>query len=464
MRTLVTRLILAVGVVGPSCIAAQKTLHGFSHAREINTSQVARELIVAVPLDDEVCARTRTDSADLRVVDDLGQEVPYLLRKETETRQVTCEEPVPMTVRGLRELVGNRVAITAERVRMEGASPSILVVHTHLRDFEKLVRVSGRTAGGNWTVIAEGQTIFDYHRFMDVSGSRIHLRSGNFREFQVEVSDVTDVGMSTCVKLAREIKGGEVERDLVTTVLKRRDFRIDRLEFLRLATREKQRFDRTVEQAPLAMTIAQDTRDRETEMTVTFVGQPLCGLELVPTSRNFHRDARIEVERGRGQGQGWAELRRGTITSLALGGYEKTSLRLTFPETRGKRYRVTVTNNDAPPIDISGIIGIGKVYRLLFLASPERTYRLLFGRPDGDVPVYDSGHVLRALLREGDVSPTAVALGPVTENPAFSPGFRAFALLGTRAALTTAIIIAVLALGGAIYHAARNVEKMADDA
>lgn len=455
------RLILALTVAGVLQATGAGTLGGYSHMRAVDTSAVAREAIVAVPLDAAIYAGTREDYADLRVVDDRGQEVPYLLKKEIETRSVMREEGVPVTVRGLEELVGNRIAITAVRTDA-GLGPSILVVHTHIRDFEKLVRVSGRDPGGQWHVLAEGQTIFDYHRFMDVSGNRIHFRGGDFLEFRVEVSDVTDVQMSTCMKLVREVRGRKAEREVATTVLKRRDFRIDRLEFLRLVTREKQRIDKTVEQTPVAVTVAQDARARETEITVTFSGQPLCGLKLVPVSRNFHREARVEVERGQAQRRGWAELRRGTVISLALGRYEKEALCLTFPETRGKRYRVVVSNNDAPPIDIRTVIGIGKAYRLLFLASPERQYRLLLGRPDAEAPMYDSGHVLKALLRQDDVSPAVVTLGSIEENPVFAPGFRPLTWLGTQGALVVAIVLAVVALAWAIYQAARNVEKITD--
>src|SRR5262249_28357680 len=123
------------------------------------------EEILGVPLDSEIYAATRDGYPDLRIVDDRGDEVPYLLEPVGRRRTTQVREHCAGKVVSLRVDEGKALEIVTA---LDEKAPSAtgLTIRTPLTDYEHRVRVFGSRTGGDWKPVMSDGLIFDYSRFM----------------------------------------------------------------------------------------------------------------------------------------------------------------------------------------------------------------------------------------------------------------------------------------------------------
>jgi len=189
------RIALAV-FVGATALVSSAPSFRFSKAIGIGTA--VREQMVLVNLDDDVYAATRDGYPDVRVLDNNGAEVPYLLERATEDHE-TVRQHYAVEVLSLKEKPDNRIEIHV-RLHKDCPTPHGVRLITPLKDYERSVRVTGRDKDGTWTELTDDALIFDYTRFMDVSNSDVRLPVNRCRELRIEIDNVTD-GINTTLNL-----------------------------------------------------------------------------------------------------------------------------------------------------------------------------------------------------------------------------------------------------------------------
>ncbi|MFM8934074.1 MAG: hypothetical protein ACKOS8_19590 [Gemmataceae bacterium] len=144
-----------------SAIAASLLLAGFSLAqwagplrywKAVDRAPGKEEEILAFPLDRDIYAGTRDGMADLRIVDQTGTAVPYLLETELRDREEKIRQEYGTEIVKLRA-EGNALEI---HLRLTEKSPTAdgFIVSTPLRNYERKVRVSGSTDGAVWTAVS----------------------------------------------------------------------------------------------------------------------------------------------------------------------------------------------------------------------------------------------------------------------------------------------------------------------
>ena len=429
----------------------------FRYIKGIDHSGLGQEDIGAADLDDEVYARTRDDLADLRVRADDGTEVPFLVEKVTKSSPVYVDERMATVRDGLDILDDNRIQVLVHRQDTD-TPPSYLLIETPLRDYEKTVRVDGRIPGRSWEEMVRGQRIFDYSRYMDVRSSRVELAPSDATEYRIEIGNVTDMTTSGVVRLTRELRRGEVEKETDSKVLTRRDFRINRIVFFRRMERSTAKRDVERRYEIDNFSVEVDAKNRWTAVLISTQRQPLCEFELQTSSRNFSREVKLQVRRTGATGETWTDCASGRITHLDLGSFRRSDLKVRFTESREQQYRLLILDQDSPPLDITGIQATGKVYQALFLASPQRSYDLLFGDEEATRPVYDAGNVLRTLLAQREHPPVSLKLKQMTENAAFGRRPRFGRVLNSKVTFALVVAVVVLVLGWGVYRAAKSID------
>jgi len=439
------------------CAAGEPRPFRFYKGVERDTPQ--EEAILAATFDNEVYADTRDGFPDLRVVDDRDDHVPYLVEKVTESRKHTVRETCSSRVVSLVEEEDNAIEIV---VRLGDRAPAAdgVTFLTPLADYERRVRVFGSSDGSDWTPLMTDGLIFDYSRYMDVDNREIRLPKNSYRQFKVVIDDVTDELESPWKELTRKFRGGQEDERIERTTVQRRPFRIDRIELWADVAREHFKSDKKADYPIAKFQVEQDAKEKRTIIDVRSGRQPLTGLSLETSSRNFSRRVVVQKPVPRGVSTDWVELGQATVSMVHFGNFHRERLKITFPEQRQEDYRIIIYNQDNPPLEITGVKAEGNVYRMVFLAVPGKTYRVYYGSESADKPSYDMATVL-APLRKGHQA-VAGSLGVQLANPDFGekPGFALRGLLGNRLILGAAICLMVVVLGWGLFRAARRVDAM----
>ena len=154
----------------------------------------------------------------------------------------------------------------------------------------------------------------------------------------------------------------------------------------------------------------------------------------------------------------WVEVGRGTVVNIQFRAFHRAELKVDFPEQRQKRYRLEIDNADNPPLEITGVAAEGGGYRLVFLNSQGRAYRLEYGSDTAESPAYDTAAVLASLQR--GYHPVSVKLGPQAAIPGYREERSALAFLNSPVFLIVVIVIMVLVLAWALFRAGTRIKNL----
>lgn len=439
---------LAVAAVKPGQFKFDRTLEG----RVPNRTEVTAALF-----DASVHQAAADRFTDVRIIDDRGLEVPCAVEKVLVDETRIVRRPVASKATALKELPGNRIEAEFELGSAESRADGFDVA-TPLRDFVRSVSVFGSADGKVWTPLVQNADICDYSRYLDVRRTEVVLPAGSGPRFRVEIGNASEERVQPLVKLVSQQGGQDAGAEIRTQELLRTPFRMDGIGFWRNETVVEARREARREWDLPAPVVVENSKEKTTEITVDTGRLPLSRLMLVTASRNFSRMARVQVQVTENGVVRWRNLAEARVRSVDLPGFVRSELEIDFPEQRVMQLRVTVSNGDNPPLSEVKVRGFGPVYRVLMLAEPGRTYRLLYGGGNLPAPAYDLEAVLTP-VRQG-LQPMVRTLGPAHENPAYQPARAGLGdWLNNKAFLTGAIILAALVL---LLVLARSLKSMKD--
>ncbi len=398
---------------------------GWGHARRIAVrDSAAPEAYLLVELDGEVYQASRKDLADLRVVDDLGNEVPLEI---ITPRDQSTEEEYGAEILDRQSLPDG----TFKFVLDLGEDPprhNRVELTTSSKNFSRRVAVEAGDDLRHWAFIRQDGYIFNFSRDTTAEyllvdypvSTRRYLRVSIFnpKEEPIEVSDA-----SVSFYLSQPARTNPL-----AAVIKER---------------------------------IEDPKTKQTRITVDLgvAGIPSSRIELQTDARNFHRHVEIEgrdsLEEMAGQiRQYWSSVDNGQIFSVELERVKRRQIELEYAETRYRFLRLIIDNNDDRPLEISGIKVLGYPRQVLFRREPGRQYRLLYGNREAKAPSYDLTKIV-SYLKLGELE--TVSLGE--EMPgALPPAAPQRPWLDRQPiALWITLVLAASILGGLIYRLARKI-------
>jgi len=447
-------LLLAASTIPAGAI--EPTSFRFHKAVERPAGQA--EELLAVALDGDVHAATLAGWTDLRIFDDRDAEVTYLLDKAVETVARRVPHTCPSKTVSLKE-AGAGIEIV---VSLDPKAPPAegIDFHTRLADYHRRVSVAGSKDGKEWTPLVTDAEIVDYTRYMDLRTTDVRLPANAFRQFRVSIADVTDEQASRFTELTRRLRGTEEQERIERTTVTRRPFRIERIELWREEKVTETRSERQADWPAVEFRVEEDAKQKATVLHVRTRREPLAALSLVTSSRNFSRAAVVEVPVVRGVQTDWVAVGHATVMRLDFRGLKREQLKVAFPLQRQAEYRLVIRNGDSPPLEITGVTGVGPVYRTVFLAQPDRTYRVCYGAEEAESPRYDTAAVAAALGARH--RPADDALGPqaASAGVAASDELTLRRLLNNPIFLGVGIALMVVVLGWGLYRAGRRIEEL----
>jgi hypothetical protein len=455
---LVIAFVVAVACLELICAAgAADREPAFRFRKELDRGTAAGEEILAVPLDSEIYAATREGYPDMRIMDDRGSQVPYVLEPAAERRTIQVRVTCASQVASLHVDEGKAMEIVV-KLDEKAENAHGATIRTPLVDYEHRVRVYGSLDGKEWALLVNEGLIYDYTRFMDIRNRDIEFPVNEFRLFKLVVEQELDTHESPLFELIRRREAGKPDRQVEITRLEGRPFRIDGVELWRTLERPGRRKPEIVRYPLERFQVEHDSKQKVTRIEVRSRREPLTRFSLQPASRNFSRTARVLVPIQRGVRTDWVEVGSHTLSVIQLRGYRHAVLDIDFPEQRRELYQIVVENADNPPLEITGVEAEGPRLRLVFLSAPGRTYGVEYGSDTAEPPRYDTAAVLASL--SNGYRPATVKLGPQIANRGYRGERGLRDNIGGPVILTLAIVVMVVVLAWALFRAGQRIKKL----
>jgi hypothetical protein len=439
----------AHAAVRPADFAVQRSLQ----PPPTRSAEVARFY-----LDAAVFAGADADFADLRLFDERDAETPFFIRRSIPVHSVTRRValPVPAAVVAFREIPTNRIELTAQRAPKAPLASEIRF-ESSLRNFEKLVTVHGQAAGSTeWELLAAGEPIYDYTRFVDVRRDTVPIKAGPYVTYRIEIANITEHKDSPLVEIIRQTRGGD--RETETTSFRREPFRLERVVFIesREETTTAPNEAETAEFALQPVSVTQDDTRRRTVVTFEPGRRPITAVTIVTDDANFSRQATLEG-RGIGEDGTWRLLAEGRLTRVRAGRIRQDLLTLPLAETRCSSLRLIIDNQDNPPVVIPELRLREIRYEALFFPKTGRDYRLAQGARGLKAPEYDVAAVLMPVPSE------AAGLWTLSDIGFSEPATvaRAWWRPGGRTMLVAVLVIMAAVLAVIVARLARHIDAKA---
>lgn len=427
----------------------------FPLMKKLKASQHENRKIASFVLDEDILAAVDDNYSNLRIFDDKGSETPFLVRCEKQTKTVVREYRVPMKTVALKPLPDNRIEVIVKKEDKEPNSlPEIIVLSTRVKNYEKQVTVYGGYDRTSWEQIAKDKPIFDYTKYLDLRNNRVEIKPGPYEYYKIEISNMSVSQQSPLTRIVREMRGGDLFKEVEKTSFKKKDFRIEKIVFF-----EKKQSILRQEKVMRLYSVkdfiaANEPEKQETIVTFDTFRTPVRELKVLTEVPNFSRSLFIEGSDEDKDKKEWRSITSATINRINIGEFQqdRSTIKLGRPY-RYKHYRVTIRNFDSPALDISGLEARGETHEVLFFCDPLREYRALYGMEDGEPPAYDIG----AVLKEAEAADTDIySPGEQETNPSYSPPGRPSLFEGQRL-LVPAIVLMVITL---IWLIVRSVKRL----
>jgi hypothetical protein len=332
---------------------------------------------VAVRLDREVYESARADLGDLRLFDERGQLVPFVIeRGELERKHLVDVRP---TIRN-RAWLEDRSAVAI--LDFAGRTPRHrLRLELSGSNFRRRVAVAGSDDQASWKLIIDDAWVFAVPtRGPSQESTRyetIDLPENDFPFLRVTVHPGPDERARVAIVDARV--PAEADPPLREEALVPRWNRVE------------------------------DVKDGETWLVLDLGAryQPFHTIDLGVSDERFFREALVEARREGAGEQGrsrldWAEIGRGAVYRLEHAGRQRECLRIRV-SGRERVLRVRLRNRDDRPLAIRGVAVRVPIERLVFDAPPGSSFVLRYGARNLPAPAFDLTRTV------GDVSAWAAS-------------------------------------------------------
>lgn len=386
---------------------------------------LSEESLVQVLPDREVFAEGAPALTDLRVIEANAQaEVPYKLLVE---RGEQRRSSIGLRVRDLAHVPDQFTSFVADLAR-EGVLHNELEIRTTSQNFQRRVTVEGSQDGDLWAMLQTGGQIFDLtikERNFTARDTRVQYPSSTVRHIRVRVIDNGEPPL--------QITGATVY-------------------FAQTLGPRESEFS-----AP-PISREEDSKERKTVMLLDLGdrGLPTNRLTMTTSHENFYRQVRVE---GSNDSRTWAPQSSGEFYSYNTPRFVGSKLSVSYPESTWRFFRLTIFNEDNPPLPIDGAQAYGPERKLIFSASPGGAYRLYYGNREARAPSYELERVFPYLVTEN--LPEA-QVGVHTSNPLFTEPSEPAIPLTERYAwlLPTVVGLASLLVGLFLANLLREVRKL----
>lgn len=347
--------------------------------QHVQQLEVATPGLVKLSLPAATLDAARPALEDLRLFDDAGQEIPYLVERP---------KPVPKVVREAKSFQVSVNAATTVLTLETGLAPSLdgITLESPADHFLKAVQIEGSTDNQRWQTLTQGQPIFRQPN--GASQMRLAVPAGVWPWLRLTVDDRRSPPIP--------FTGARVHASTRKSV--------------------------PVEVKALSLP-SRDENPGESRLTLNLGAANLdvAGIQIETAEPLFTRQVTLAVPQVAEDAIREVPVAQGVIYRVAVEGQSACS-NLTVSVERtipSRELLLLIKNQDSPPLPITAVYVKQRPVYLVFWARTVGRYHLLSGNPLCPAPSYDVA-ALGASLKNVAVSPlqpSALASNPAYRAP-----------------------------------------------
>lgn len=430
MRNILTQIIfLTLFLRIVNSVSADFNLQEWKYVKEIQPQSPLEEVtFVQLYLDRDIYQVANPNLADLRIIDNANEEVPYKLVLEKEETQQQLYQP---KILNASYLPGEYQFFIA-KLGKEGIPHNQIQIQTSSINFRREARIEGSNDQKTWFVLNDKGHLYDYSppEFeFKKQDTKINYPDSTYRYLKVTIFSRGEEPLV--------INGVVIIQNIISVA--------DVIHHpIKLLTQTEDKLKK-------ASIIEFDLQKQ---------GWPFYRLVLEPSTseQNFSREVALEGSNNR---KNWQVIVSGDIIfSFQTAKFTGSKQTLEFPETRHRYFRLTIFNQDNPPLQVTGGIAMGLARKLFFEYDSAKNYKLYYGNEKALTPEYDLSAYFKYLDLE---NPPRLVLGAeklntqfITPTPIPTPFTDRFPWL-----LPLALGIIVLILGTLLFRLIRQAKSAA---
>ena len=304
----------------------------------------------------------KTPFADLRIVTDRKEEVPWQIISR---RPEKLTEDLQAQMRNLSYTEKGETWLEL-LIDKQPSRVNTVEIITPDTDFSRQVQVLGSPDGKNWNILRKDGVIFDINRGEKLHHTRITFPQASFRNLALKISngDAQPLSISD-VKVFQE----NDSQGQTYTIQGKTD---------------KPEFNDSRKESSI-----------DVRMNAVF---PLDRLVIATTERNFQRAVEVQIKRGKGDWERWAQ---GIVFSFDTPTMHESQLAIDMAEIATRDFRLVFKNLDSPPLSVTSVNGEGYRRLLVFKQQTGQKLYLFWGNPLAQQPQYDlAGLIAKQRLDE----------------------------------------------------------------
>lgn len=431
-----------------------RELHPFAKNLELCKNTKTGSHFGSFEVDEEIFRQLNKQESNLRMIDSTGVETPFLLRTKKGERKVVQQTAIPFEKLSFNKLPDNQIEIELKKndaARYKASKVSSVNIASGIKNFEKHVSIWCSDDRSSWQLIAENKPIFDYTRYIDIRNNRVLFPPTDAQYFRLQISNISEKQESPYTRLSRTVSSGKELSATESSSFTRSDFKINEVAFYEKSTRV---IKSGILKQPYTSSDFNITEEKKNNLiTFSTASPPVTKIELVSSTPYFFRRFIVEVS---DDSKTWKVVHSGIISCVNEEPDARIERAITLPRPiRAADWRITIHNNDSPPLDISGIKLEGETREIVFYRDQAKTYRLLYGAEESKKPLYDIAQVISRTESEATAQYT---VGQQNRNPDYSETKKRKSLLSRRTIMTIAIILMIAALGWLIAQTVKNID------
>lgn len=374
----------SIMLASPSFVLADFDLKEWRYEKSIKLPEISETQFVELTFDEEVFAKAASGLRDIRVISGIGEEVPYKLLVEKSTT-----ERVQLSGQILdKSFVPDQHTSFVVDLGQAGLFHNQIDINSSSINFRREVVVEGSNDRSSWAVLSNKGIIYDYTdpaAGLKARNTRIRYPESTVRYLQIRINDQGEqplniLGASTYLEKKEQAKSISYVASI-----------IDRSE---------------------------NEESQTTQLIIDLGSSGLPNnrllLAVAAAEGNFQRD--IGIEKSADQ-EKWSILKsRDVIFSFNTPKFKGSKLEVSYPESTSRYFRITIFNQDNPPITIEEVKVFGILRKLVFEVDPNQSYRLFYGNSGARYPRYDLERYFQYLETENLLQAT---LGVQRDNSSF---------------------------------------------
>lgn len=448
-------LLLLIALSGAGTLFGASSPSDYRYFMELSPpAAIIETQLNSIPLNDAVWEKIASPD-DMRLYTQDGREVPFLLQQRFISGEKVRYEAIPGVVKSFEQEENKAILLLqVGKDDGNGACVDALTIRTGEQNFEKQISIFARSieGGDEWQLLVQDQPFFDRNPRFALRSVSFELPRGNYRELKIQIDNYREDYLSPLRRITESESGdGNAAARQEERKILFRELKIDGVD---LAQSVPVKFSKQPLEESRKLEILDITTNPAEKTTVIRFdcrNIPLTRLELASDTTNFSRRADFETEDGRIH-------YRAQLESVSIPKFSRHSARVDFAgEQRFGVCRLTIQNDDNPPLEKITLLGCKPVYHLVTLGTeiPDALYYAGNGVEPGD---YDLARTL-AGIDPAELAFNEFQPGVPQQNPHFNPsGSGGLGFDPERVFSVVAVLLAV-ALIAFIFRNIRRVEN-----